>query len=51
MIVTVDSLCCTSLKTTNWPRGEVLHGTFDLSPTVVMAIEDGTSLFAVDGQR
>jgi len=28
----------------------VLHGTFDLSPPVVMAIEDGTSLFAVDGQ-
>jgi len=38
------------LKTSNRPRGEVLHGTFDLSQAVVAAIEDGTSLFAVDGQ-
>jgi hypothetical protein len=28
----------------------MLHGAFDLSPTVVMAIVDGTSLFAVDRQ-
>ena len=38
------------LATSNRLRGEVLHGTFDLSPDVVTAIEDGTSLFAVDGQ-
>jgi simple sugar transport system substrate-binding protein len=38
------------LETSNRPRGQVLHGTFDLSPAVVTAIEDGTSLFAVDGQ-
>jgi simple sugar transport system substrate-binding protein len=38
------------LETANRPRGEVLHGTFDLSPQVVTAIEDGTTLFAVDGQ-
>ena len=38
------------LEASNRPRGEVLHGTFDLSPDVVTAIEDGTSLFAVDGQ-
>jgi hypothetical protein len=51
MIVIVDSLCCTSLEIYNRPRSEVLHGIFELSPTVVMAIKDGTSLFAVDGQR
>jgi simple sugar transport system substrate-binding protein len=30
--------------------GEILHGTFDLSPAVATAIESGTTLFAVDGQ-
>ena len=38
------------LEASGRPRGEVLHGTFDLSQAVVLAIEDGTSLFAVDGQ-
>ncbi|MCK6628867.1 MAG: sugar ABC transporter substrate-binding protein [Anaerolineae bacterium] len=30
--------------------GDVLHGTFDLSPKIVEKIKDGTSLFAIDGQ-
>ena len=30
--------------------GDVLHGTFDLSPEIVANIEDGTTLFAVDHQ-
>ncbi len=30
--------------------GEILHGTFDLSPAVAEAIENGTTLFAIDGQ-
>jgi len=30
--------------------GDVLHGTFDLSPEIVAHIEDGTTLFAVDQQ-
>jgi simple sugar transport system substrate-binding protein len=38
------------LENANRPRGEVLHGTFDLSLAVATAVEDGTSLFAVDGQ-
>lgn len=38
------------LNTSNRLRGEVLHGTFDLSPAVVTAVEDGTTLFAVDEQ-
>jgi len=30
--------------------GDILHGTFDLSPEIVAHIEDGTTLFAVDQQ-
>ena len=30
--------------------GDVLHGTFDLSPEIVANIENGTTLFAVDQQ-
>jgi simple sugar transport system substrate-binding protein len=30
--------------------GDVLHGTFDLSPKIVEKIKDGTSLFGIDGQ-
>jgi len=38
------------LETANRSHSKVLHGTFDLSPAVVKAIEDGRSLFAVDEQ-
>ncbi len=38
------------LKASNRPPGELLHGTFDLSAAVVAAVEDGRTLFAVDGQ-
>jgi simple sugar transport system substrate-binding protein len=30
--------------------GDVLHGTFDLSPKIVEKIKDGTTNFAIDGQ-
>ncbi len=30
--------------------GDVLHGTFDLSPKISEKIKDGTTLFAIDGQ-
>jgi simple sugar transport system substrate-binding protein len=30
--------------------GDVLHGTFDLSPEIEAAIEDGTTLFGIDQQ-
>ncbi len=30
--------------------GDVIHGTFDLSPEIVAHIEDGTTLFAIDQQ-
>jgi simple sugar transport system substrate-binding protein len=30
--------------------GDIAHGTFDLSAEIVAAIEDGTTLFAVDQQ-
>ena len=30
--------------------GDVIHGTFDLSPEIVAHVEDGTTLFAIDQQ-
>lgn len=30
--------------------GDILHGTFDLSPKIVEKIKDGTTNFAIDGQ-
>ena len=30
--------------------GDVVHGTFDLGPEIVVKIEDGTTLFAIDQQ-
>jgi simple sugar transport system substrate-binding protein len=38
------------LKASGMTPGDVLHGTFDLSPEIVAGIEDGTTLFAVDQQ-
>ena len=38
------------LKDAGRKPGEVLHGTFDLSPAVAAAIRDGTTLFTVDAQ-
>jgi simple sugar transport system substrate-binding protein len=38
------------LKATGRKPGELLHGTFDLSPQVADAIEDGTTLFTIDAQ-
>jgi simple sugar transport system substrate-binding protein len=30
--------------------GEVIHGTFDLSPEIIARIKDGTTLFGIDQQ-
>jgi simple sugar transport system substrate-binding protein len=38
------------LKDSGRKPGEVLHGTFDLSPDVVDAIDNGVTLFAIDAQ-
>lgn len=38
------------LEASGMGPGDILHGTFDLSEEIVAAIEDGTTLFAVDQQ-
>jgi simple sugar transport system substrate-binding protein len=38
------------IKESGRKPGEILHGTFDLSPEVVAAIESGATLFTVDAQ-
>ena len=38
------------LEASGFGPGDIAHGTFDLSAEIVAAIEDGTTLFAVDQQ-